>query len=89
MDILCEDIVKSYEERRELIENLRESHQRLGHRLMDDLARGREKLTAGFASTRSEFKKRAKAIKADLEEARRLWNEATERLEEMRREGKG
>jgi hypothetical protein len=86
---LCEDIVRSYGERREFIESLRSAHEEMGHRLMADLARGREKLTAGFASTRSEFKKKAKAIRADLEGAKRLWNEATEQLEEMRRKRKG
>jgi len=89
MKKLCGDIVRSYEDRRELIESLRSAHEEMGHRLMDDLSRSRKELIAENAARRDEFQKKAKAIREDLEEARRLWNVATGQLEEMRRKRKG
>ncbi|MEI6633077.1 MAG: hypothetical protein WCP22_04565 [Chlamydiota bacterium] len=80
--------MKSREEGRGLIESLRSAHEEMGHRLMADRARLRKKLTADYSALRNESESKAKVIMADLDEAGKLWSEAIERLEEMRKKRK-
>ena len=70
MKSLCEDIVAAHEARKRGAKNLKEH---------------KKELIKNVSSLRDNFKKRAKETRADLAEARSIWNEMNKTLETGKR----
>jgi len=59
----------------EFLDETRRLHAEMGKDLKKDLKENRDNLLKDINATRDDFKKREKEVRADLTEAKRIWND--------------